>query len=137
MGTFKTFDNIQSDGDTRTEDERLEEFFAYIRRKSREFDLAFGAEHQEFRQSHHRREQSIQRPSDQAFQSSEEALKKLQTSYYPYWYAHSTGSSGFMGTSWHLGSGATLGNKPDKVQGQVHATGSNEPPDTSYIQLED
>jgi len=88
VGTFKTFDNIQSDGDTRTEDERLEEFFAYIRRKSREFDLAFGAEHQEFRQSYHRREQSIQRPSDQEIQSAKETFKKLQASYYPYWYAN-------------------------------------------------
>jgi len=88
VGTFKTFDNIQSDGDTRTEDERLEEFFAYIRRKSREFDLAFGAEHKEFRQSHHRRVESVQGSVNQAFQSSEEALKKLQASYYPYWYAN-------------------------------------------------
>jgi len=115
MGAFKTFDNIQSDGDTRTEDERLEEFFAYIRRKSREFDLAFGAEYKEFRQSNHRREQSIQRPSDQEIQSAEEAFKKLQASYYPYWYANPTGNGRPVVTDWHLGFRGTLGDEPDKV----------------------
>ena len=88
MGAFKTFDNIQSDGDTRTEDERLEEFFSYIRRKSREFDMAFRTECEEVQQSDHRREQPIQRPSDQEIQSAKKAFKKLQSTYYPYWYAN-------------------------------------------------
>lgn len=64
-----------------------------------------------------RREQSFQRQLNQAIQSIEEATKKLQSSYYPYWYANPTGGSGSMGAGGHIGFRTTAGNKPDEVQG--------------------
>jgi len=88
VGAFKTFDNIESDGDARTEDERLEEFFKYVRRKSREFDMAIRTECKEVQQPSNRRKQPIQRPVDEEIQSAKKAFKKLQSTYYPYWYAN-------------------------------------------------
>ena len=68
-------------------------------------------------ESSDRREQSFQRQLNQAIQSIEEATKRLQSSYYPYWYANPTGSSGSMGAGWDIGLRATPRDKSYEVQG--------------------
>jgi hypothetical protein len=138
MGTPKTPKSSKDIGKPNTTFISVEEFFEYIRCKSRKFDVAMRtARDEQIQEPNHRREQPIQRSIDQTIQSSKETSKKLQSTYYPYWYANTTGSSGSMVPGWHLGFGPTLGNKPNQVQGQVHDAGSDEPPNQSYIQLED
>jgi len=137
MGTSKTFKDQQSNGNTSSEIGGTQEQWEHLCSELRELSLAVGEFREAIRQPNHRRVESVQGSVNQAFQSSEEALKKLQASYYPYWYANPTRDGRPMVTGWHLGFRGASGNKPDEVQRQVHDARSNEPPDTSYIQLED
>jgi len=138
MGSSKTSKRRKDIRNTDPTIDSVEEFFEYLRGKSREFDMAMRAiRDEQVQEPNHRREQSVQRPIDQKVQSTQEAPQKLYSTYYPYWYANPTGNGRSMVTGWHLGFRGTFGNKPNEVQRQVHDARSNEPPDTSYIQLED
>lgn len=83
------------------------------------------------------RVESLQGPVHQAFQSAEKALKKLQEAYYPNGNTNTTGSTGSMVSSRDLRLGSAAGNEPHKISGKVSGSRSDEPPHSSYIQLED
>ena len=78
MGTPRTSNSSESDGDTNATFGSVEEFFEHIRSQSRELDMASRAEFEEVRLSNYRRKQSIQRSINEAIQSLEEAAKRLQ-----------------------------------------------------------
>lgn len=116
MGAPKTSKSSKDIGKPNTTFVSVEKFFEYIRCKSRKFDVAMRtAGNEQVQEFDHRREQPIQGLEHQTIQSSEETFKKLQSTYYPYWYANTTGRSGSMVPGWHLGFGTTIRNKPDKV----------------------
>jgi hypothetical protein len=116
MGSSKTSKRRKNSGQSLTEITSVEEFFEYVRGKSREFDLAMRAVGDEqVQEPNHRREQPVQRPEYKTFQSFEEVVKELQSTYYPYWYADPTGDGRPMVTGWHLGFRGKTGDEPDEV----------------------
>ena len=115
MGTSKAPKDSQSDGNSSSEIGGTQEQWEHLCSELRELGMAVGEFREAIRQSDHRRVKSLQRPIDQTFQSAEEALKKLQASYYPYWYADSTGDGRPVVTGWHLGFRGASGDKPDEV----------------------
>ena len=115
MGPSETPQNQQSDGDSCPEIGCTQEQWEHLCSELRELGMAVGEFREAIRQSDHRRIESLQRPIDQTFQSAEEALKKLQASYYPYWYANPPGHSGPVVTGWHLGFRGKTGDEPNEV----------------------
>ena len=116
MGTPKTFKDSQGNGISSESFDSVEEFFEYVRSQSRKFDMAMRAARDEkIQESNHRRKQPVQGSVDEAIQSAEETLKKLQASYYPYWYANPPGHSGPVVTGWHLGFRGKTGDEPNEV----------------------
>lgn len=77
MGTSKKSKGRKGSRKPQSTARSVEEFFAYIRRQSREFDLALGAELAKVRQPDHRREQSVQGSEHQEIQGDQEAPEKL------------------------------------------------------------
>jgi len=74
-----------------------------------------------------RREQSIQGQLDKTIQGVEEAPEELPKAYNPDWYTNATGFSRPVGSGGYTGLRHEVRNLTDQVQGQVHATGSDEP----------
>jgi hypothetical protein len=86
----------------------------YLHRKFRERCLADGAV-PELPELSDRREQSVQGSINKTLQSSQKALKKLQTTYHTDWHTDSPGGCGPLGTSGDLGPGAATGNQSNEV----------------------
>ena len=84
-----------------------------------------------------RREQPIQGQLDQEIQGTEKAPEELPKANYPDWYTNTTGFSRPVGSGGYIGLRHEVRNFFDQVQGQVHVTGSDEPPHEGGIQLED
>jgi len=115
MGSSETPQDQQNNGDTRSKIGGTQEQWEHLCSELGELSLVVGELREAIRQSDHRRIESLQGPIDQAFQSAEETLKKLQASYYPYWYANPPGHSGPVVTGWHLGFRGKTGDEPNEV----------------------
>jgi len=115
MGSSETPQDQQNNGDTRSKIGSTQEQWEHLCSELGELSLVVGEFRQAIRQSDYRRIESLQGPIDQAFQSAEETVKKLQASYYPYWYTDPSGNGRPVVTGWHLGFRGKIGDEPNKV----------------------
>ena len=126
---------IQSIGYAVTEISRLEAELSYLRGQLGELSLVV-RDWYEVQQSGDRREQPVQRSEYQAFQSAKEASKIIPAQTNLDWNTEPPRDQRPVGAVWHSGSWRTPRDKPNEVQGQVHAAGSDEPTHAGGVQLE-
>ena len=125
-------------GYTKAEVRGIKKFFEHLRREFGEYSVVIRTTTgQEIQISSIGRELEMEGSVNETVQSLEEALTYIRAQIDSDRNPEPTGHWGSVGAVWHSGSWRTPRDKPNEVQGQVSSTGSNEPPDQSYIQLED
>ena len=82
MGTPTTPQGEQDPGKPSRKDKRFEELWGHLSGELGELSVVTRSTAEAIRQSDYRRVKSLQRSVDQAFQSSEKALKELRETYY-------------------------------------------------------
>ena len=82
MGTPTTPQDEQDPGKPSRKDKRFEELWGHLSGELGELSVVTRSTAEAIRQSDYRRVKSLQRSVDQAFQSSEKALKELRETYY-------------------------------------------------------
>ena len=104
----------ESDWYAKAKADCIGKFVEYICDQSGKLGMAVRAE-QDIRLPHHRREQQVQGPVNEAIQSTEEAPKKLQEEVDIDWDAVAARFTRPMEPDWYTGFGSEAGDKPDKV----------------------
>jgi hypothetical protein len=82
MGSSETSESQQDTGKPSHKDKRFEELWGHLSSQLGELSVVVGEFREAIRQSDNRRVESLQGPVDQAFQSTQEAFKELQETYY-------------------------------------------------------